>query len=90
MNCKLCGQELLEPGKGHHQETCPVDHTLCSGCFVFRVEYAMFLIRKVQRTVWTLEIEEDIAEILKMFRGPNRPARRQAPADPPSEIHQEP
>jgi hypothetical protein len=44
-----------------------MDPEICLGCFYFRLEFEKFLIRKKDRSIWSLKAEEFMKEILVRF-----------------------
>jgi hypothetical protein len=90
MNCKVCEQELRERTSdisetgdfsGHHQEKSPIDPAVCLGCWIFELELQKFILRKADRSLWTLKADEVLKELLARFRNPDSsetlPPRRQ-------------
>src|SRR3954468_11916510 len=46
--CRLCRDDFTEPDPGqiHHQDRCPIEGSICMGCFVLGLAVERFLIQK--------------------------------------------
>jgi hypothetical protein len=66
MKCRVCEQELREPTEdGHHQEKSPIERDVCLGCWVFRLEFEKYILRKKDRSMWTLKADEILKSLLR-------------------------
>jgi hypothetical protein len=73
MNCRVCEQKLRarRTDDAHHQEKSPIEPDVCLGCWFFALELEKYILRKTDRTLWTLRGYEVMQELLAKFRDPN-------------------
>ncbi len=62
--CVVCDQQTVMPnGSTHHLECSPIQRNLCLGCWMFQIQFEVWLLRARGRSIWTGQAH-DILRIL--------------------------
>ena len=68
MKCRICGQKMRNSQEAHHLEHCPIDRSICLGCWIGWLELEKFAFRATGRTFFSLTVQEGMRLFLDCIR----------------------